>query len=62
LIAIQDALKMTKNDSKKEVKNVEVKTKPNPLDLNFDKLKIDMQTLPTSSDEYKMIDKYVQHT
>jgi hypothetical protein len=34
---------------------------PNPLDTNFDQLKIKMNTLDVKSDDFKMIEEYVKN-
>jgi hypothetical protein len=35
--------------------------KPNPLDLNFERLNCKMDAISTGSEEYKMIEKYIQN-
>ncbi len=34
---------------------------PNPIDTNFEQLKIKMDTLDKASDDFKMIEEYVQN-
>ena len=36
-------------------------TKPNPIDLNYDRLIAKMSPILANSDEYKMIEKYIQN-
>ena len=48
-----------KDEKVKNEKTASKQTIPNPIDVNFDQLKIKMKTLDKSSDDFKMIEEYV---
>ena len=60
LINIQDTYEMLKSGKKDKVNPKPQAKRPNPIDENFAKLAIKMQTIKAQEAEYKFIEEYVQ--